>query len=671
MKRKVFFILFSLLAASAVAEDNASTSVLWSSTNASCVFPKDGNWKTLEIPQEKLGDLSSAQELCIEFKNSADFVNTLDRDKAFPIYFKPANTDRCGDPFPFWDAKDNDYKVLYLREKQYNGDFFHPIYCVSTEDGFHNTDMGKVLPVGGKSTAQDASIGTGSCLWDGTKYHLFYTGHNSKGMSPREAVMHTTSTDLRNWSARTVVLKGSTNGFSSDDFRDPEVFKDDNGLWHMVVATRQNGKGVLAEYTSTNLDTWSYKGIFLNCMWDRFYECPNVFKMGNYWYLVYNELHSAIRRVQYFKAPASVGAGKDGLDNLRMLTGQATSDSDTRWPDDHEGYLNGRGLYAAKTASNGTDRLLWGWSGFYDYTTSGDGCEWAGALVVSQIKQNADGTLVLVEPSSFKDNYNLEASANSVTQGTKQVFDRLGYQNRITARVKLNSGQKFGLSFANDAHTLVVEKVNSTKCMVRFYKGTTLYDRYDGYLFNYPTNGIFNITVNTDNSALTLYINDQCTYSCRIDHLARNNWKFVNYSGSSATISDVKVWQYETTPSEYNSEYVVNIRSGWDTTDSEIVLNGSSLMQKHSLSTIVDLSTINLSDKFDNSRRKNLLIQVHPEFLTSLTLDKVTLKSDNSTSINTLDAQPTFPNTTYNLLGQPVTSTYRGIIIKNGKKIME
>ena len=36
-----------------------------------------------------------------------------------------------------------------------------------------------------------------------------------------------------------------------------------------------------------------------------------------------------------------------------------------KWaPDGHEGILDSRSLYAAKTASNGTDRYIWGWCPF-------------------------------------------------------------------------------------------------------------------------------------------------------------------------------------------------------------------------------------------------------------------------------------------------------------------
>ena len=56
--------------------------------------------------------------------------------------------------------------------------------------------------------------------------------------------------------------------------------------WHMLVATQQGSKGHLAEFTSPDLKNWTHAGTFMTMMWDRFYECPDVFKMGDWWYLV-------------------------------------------------------------------------------------------------------------------------------------------------------------------------------------------------------------------------------------------------------------------------------------------------------------------------------------------------------------------------------------------------
>ena len=86
----------------------------------------------------------------------------------------------------------------------------------------------------------------------------------------------------------------------------------------------------------------------MSMMWDRFYECPDIFKMGDWWYLVYSEKMAAVRRVQYFKGHT--------LDELKACT---ANDAGV-WPDNKEGFLDSRAFYAGKTASDGTNRLYLG-----------------------------------------------------------------------------------------------------------------------------------------------------------------------------------------------------------------------------------------------------------------------------------------------------------------------
>lgn len=610
------------------------------------VFPKEGDWRTLAIPKGNLGDLDKIKSIRVDFAEPQGFINSLDRDKAFPISYKPESTNRCGDPMPFWDAKDNTYKVLFLYEQQHNPQFYHPIYGVSTKDAFNYKELGMVLNVGGRTDVQDAVLGTGCCFWDGSKYHLFYTGENGddswKNSHPMQAVMHKTSTDLKTWQtqnfkvrnvndARPVLENWMDNGgYSSSDFRDPDVFKADDGKWHMVVATKKDDKGVLAEYISADLVNWEHKGIFLNSnMQYNFYECPNVFKLGNYWYLVYSEVNWDVRKVRYIKAEAS---GDDGLEGLRQANAIGTD-------------LNGRGYYAGKTAgkpiadqaaNDDEDRIMWGWSPFYD-TSKGEKTEWGGALVASRIKQNDDGTLVLVEPSSYPKKYNAEVPVEANTDETDIVkYPRLGYHNRITCTVTApNTTDKFGFTFATDdvnidetqnkGITLNIEKVDgkNDKCVVKYIKeGVTYESEYESYEFDRPSDGVFNISIVTDNSVLSMYINEKCAYTCRIDHLSRNVWKFRKYEGNQAAISNVKVYEYE--DNSYDQEYTINVRSNWN--DSGILaLNGSPLINKHGNYALINVAGSDLTKNFATDT--HLRIQVHPEWLDQMTATKVSTYS--------------------------------------------
>ena len=84
--------------------------------------------------------------------------------------------------------------------------------------------------------------------------------------------MVATSPDFKTWTKnRSFYLKGDINGYSKNDFRDPYVFEGEDGKYHMLVSTTKDGKGVLAEYTSADMNNWEHAGIFMSMHWDRFY----------------------------------------------------------------------------------------------------------------------------------------------------------------------------------------------------------------------------------------------------------------------------------------------------------------------------------------------------------------------------------------------------------------
>lgn len=130
-----------------------------------------------------------------------------------------------------------------------------------------------------------------------------------------------------------------------------------------------------------------------------------------------------------------------------MGRGQWEYQRDGNWPKDgKEGVLDSRAFYAGKTASNGTDRYIWGWS---PYRTGADIHEkninvgadsepnWSGALVCHKVIQHVDGTLTLGEVPAFAAKYNQEASttvmaSEGYSNGTLSGNDAYVMYNRLT-----------------------------------------------------------------------------------------------------------------------------------------------------------------------------------------------------------------------------------------------
>ena len=502
--------------------------------------------------------------------DNTTYLISSDDEQSCQTYYKPY-CGYIGDVMPMYDIKTQSFKIYYLQDYRPNpAGTYHPIWGLSyTADKGYIND-GEVIPCGGLQE-QDAAIGTGSCFWSEQqqKYYFFYTGNKyfPSAEDNGQAVQYATSTDGKTWIKNSVfVLRGDDYGYSNNDFRDPFVFQDDDNLYHMIVSTT-TGKGTLAEFTSTDLQTWTHKGAFMTMMWDRFYECPDVFKMGDWWYLVYSEQHKAIRKVQYFKGRT--------LEELKACTANDAG----KWPDDHEGYLDSRGFYAGKTASDGQNRYIWGWCPTRkgnDNTATGsdkEEPEWAGSLIMHRVIQHEDGSLSLgkvpaidakyttVVPlkvmriqgeAAAKDQYTLSGESNI-------LFNRLGRHNHLhmvvtTAGAEDNFGISLcrGTSMVSDAdssvyYTIVVNPENATQRKINFEQrgegGIGFVGYIDGYTFATPTNNIYSIDIYTDNSICVMYINDNVCWTNRIHGIQKNCWSLDCLSGS-ITVTDVSVTQY-------------------------------------------------------------------------------------------------------------------------------
>ncbi len=480
---------------------------------------------------------------------TTNYHDTADEQQA-EIYYKPY-VGYVGDPMPFFDPVANNFKVMYLQDYRPNPEnTYHPIWGVETSDAASYTSLGELIPYGAANEL-DAAIGTGSTIYHNGTYYTFYTGHSNNGGPNNEVVLLATSTDFRNWTKNRAVQISAGSDYRSVDFRDPCVFKGEDNRFHMLVSTRRasDNKGVLAEYTSDDLLNWTSAGVFMTMMWDRFYECPDLFKMGEWWYLVYSEQHNAIRRVQYFK-------GKT-LAELKACTQNEKTPS---WPDSKEGYLNGLGFFAGKTASNGTDRFIWGWCPTKAGNATNGDIEWAGSLVAHKLCQNADGTLYTTEVPAIASHLGTASSLSNLTlnAGESHLFPRLKTRNRIAFTVTTASASdKFGISLGRGSdsgnyYTLVVNPENGgAQHKINLENegegGAGFIANNDSYMFPTPAGNVYNVVLVTDNSVVSLYINNVLTYTNRIHNVAENCWSINCYSGT-ASVSNISV---AATPSTY------------------------------------------------------------------------------------------------------------------------
>jgi beta-fructofuranosidase len=100
------------------------------------------------------------------------------------------------------------------------------------------------------------------------------------------------------------------------------------------------------------------------------HECPDLFKMGGWWYLLFSEFTDKVR-TRYRMS--------------RSLKGP--------WITPARDDFDGHAFYAAKSASDGHKRFLFGWNPTRQDEKDDGGWQWGGNLVVHELKQQPNGEL--------------------------------------------------------------------------------------------------------------------------------------------------------------------------------------------------------------------------------------------------------------------------------------
>ncbi|MFN7996105.1 MAG: glycoside hydrolase family 32 protein [Bryobacteraceae bacterium] len=319
----------------------------------------------------------------------AAFAAGLARPASSPserdFFYKPANA-WAADFIPFYTR--GRFYLYYLHDWRNPQKFGAgtPWYLISTADFVHFTEHGEMLA---RNPDREINVFTGSVTEVRGGYHIFYVGQSSVMKSrglPDQVIMHATSPDLLHWTKIPADTFQSPEGrYELDDWRDPFVFwnPDADEYWMLVCARLKGGparrRGCLALCTSHDLAKWEVREPFYAPGLYHTHECPDLFRLGDWWYLLFSE-YSEGCKTRYRMS--------------RDLKGPWLSP-----PDDS---FDGRAFYAAKTASDGRRRFLFGWNptrtGEKDYAD----WNWGGNLVVHEIVQESGGTLSVKVPETVE-----------------------------------------------------------------------------------------------------------------------------------------------------------------------------------------------------------------------------------------------------------------------------
>lgn len=507
----------------------------------------------LPLHQNAEGSVGNYEEYPSE--NISDVISLAITDEpyeAVPYNLFPSPEGAyVGDVMPF-TTDDGILELYYLYDTDHNGQGYHPIYKYSTKNLYEYEDHGLMLNFGLMSDP-DPALGTGSVMQDHNGlYHLFYTGHNDTGNGGkgRECVMHATSIDRENWVKDEDVVFFAPDGYSKDDFRDPEVFwvEEDQRYW-LLIAARENTKGgVVLRYTSPDLQQWDIQGPLFSPMAQYMLECPDLFCIGDTWYLTYSWDCVTYYAIGNSISGPFVPPNNNILDGMGLLAG------------------NGFIFYAAKPAEFNGQFYLCGWLGRAGLSADSGFYQWAGNLLIHQLVQHEDGTLGVKAPDSFADYFiinkpifavpvkgDVEIVDNSISLSAESGSYALADLGTRPATMTLEcdvtleedgcAGFAFGGGEKEDTYTALCL---DTKLDLIHYEGyeiteLSIYDPTAITKFDFSNSETHHVKLVCENEIVILYIDDEKALSSRIGHSTEGAHLAVFTDGCNADFSNINV----------------------------------------------------------------------------------------------------------------------------------
>lgn len=450
-----------------------------------------------------------------------------------------------GDVMPYYE--NGTFHLFFLHDAKTKpaGEGFHDIHSFETANFKDFTYQGRQIPYG-TASEPDFGVGTGSLVKVGNMYYYYYTGHNAVASflsnNPRESVLLATSTDMKNWTKIKNFKITAPAGYYDYEFRDPHVFfnAEDGKYWMLVSAQTSAQKAVVLKFTSTNPATgnWTVENpIYTTTSLENYImlECPDLFKMGNYWYLVFSENWSSNSGTHY-----RIGTSPNGP-----------------WTTPANDRLDGSYLYAAKTVSDNANRYLVGWTARKVPESNTGGKDWAGNLVTHQLFQNPDGTLAVKPVAALSSVFGPSASLSvdkitgnasqngncfNLSANSQVMFGKLQKANQISFTLNAAANGKSGLILAQDN-----DGKNGVK--ISFEPSS---NRIAAYVMNgasedlantYPLSGIlgttYNVTAFISNDVCVVYVNNQLAFSNRVYDVVNKKWSI--FGSSAVTFSNINI----------------------------------------------------------------------------------------------------------------------------------
>lgn len=312
------------------------------------------------------------------------------------LFYKPEDA-WVGDCIPYYD--EGVFYGFYLHDPRCKKDQYAEEttwHLVTTQDFVKLTYHGEAIARGGEDQPNRNAY-TGSVIKDEEgSYYAYYTAYNAdltvNGKSV-QSVMRAKGKDLYHLeNDKDFRMTADESVYESFDWRDPYIFWNPNAQeYWMLLAARRKGAGSLrggciALCTSHDLKEWNYAEPFFDPHMYVTMECPEVFKIGEWWYLVFSTFNDKF------------------VTHYRMA-----KNPEGPWMIPEDDVFDTRADYAIKTASDGKRRFAFGWIASKKGNTDFGPWEWGGNMVFHEIMQDKNtGRLTICPTDGMAQYYDME-----------------------------------------------------------------------------------------------------------------------------------------------------------------------------------------------------------------------------------------------------------------------
>lgn len=298
------------------------------------------------------------------------------------------------------------------------------------------------------------------------------------------------------------------------NWRDPFIFKE-MGRTFMLLGANINDRATVPIYEAkdNSLLKWEYKGILYEepRATTFFFECPNFFKLGDRWYLIY----SAHRPVAYY-------SGRFNINNFKFIP-------------DKKGVIDYSSNFYASNIMKDKDRLLlYGW--IKDFK---ENMGWNGAMILPRtITSDNNGDLIIYPVDETKllrksqlGSYNVKANNNIY-----RLRDAVGKKLEIEATFKNIKSSNFGITVFKDT-----ERQSGLAISIH-NKMLTVGNVDIPISENIPVDEI-TLNIYLDNSVAEIFLNHGQAAITKVYYPSEKGNDVTVFSNNGTIDADVKVWK--------------------------------------------------------------------------------------------------------------------------------